>query len=173
MNANGEGRIVVGVANTLAGYQALRYAVDQARQRGLRLIAVHSFEYAHPESWEWRTAMAEQALAEMEGAFVEALGGWPDDLEIDRVIEPGPPGRLLAATADRSEDSLVIGGSSQRSRLYWRPTATTLKLCSRLTVCPVTVVPEPSLARAGSAHHRGGAIARDAERFLRERAHSG
>ena len=164
MNPHGVGRVVVGVTNTLAGYQALRFAVDQARQRGLTLIAVRSFEYTHTESWEWRVAMAKQAHAEMDEAFSEALGDWPADLAIEVVVEPGPPGRLLTTTADRPEDLLVIGGSSRRAGLHWRPT--TLTLCSRLAVCPLTVVPEPTLARAGSMHQLGRGVAHDAERFL-------
>ncbi len=173
MGTKRAGRIVVGVANTLAGYEALRFAVEQARQRAAPLIAVRSLPANRTEPFEWRAALAEQAKLEIIEAFREALGGVPADLTVQAVTEVGPAAVLLTETADCPDDLLVIGGPGGRGRRRWRPTGQVVKQCSRLARCPVTVVPAPSLARAKSVHHLGRGMIDDAERFLRSRLSGG
>ncbi|MGE5156245.1 MAG: universal stress protein [Betaproteobacteria bacterium] len=166
MNTTNSGRVVVGVDNTLAGYQALRFAVQQARQRGVPLIAVRAFARARFDSLEWRIAITVQAEAEIDECFVDALGGRPTDIDIESVVEPGPAGRLLCVTANRADDMLVIGGSTRRPAWRWFAPARTARRCAQSATCPVTVIPEPIMARSRSLGHLGRGIADDAARFL-------
>jgi hypothetical protein len=94
MDEAAAGRVVVGVADTLAGYQALRYAVEQARQRQQPLIAVRAL----PPGWS------------------EALRSVPSDVSVAVAAEVGSPADVLAAVANRADDLMVIGGSSSRDR---------------------------------------------------------
>ncbi len=171
METTGAGRIVVGVANTLAGYQALRFAVEQARGTGRPLVVVRTFPHSRKESWEWRMVMARQARAGVIEAFVEAFGAIPADLTITVIVEPGPAGAALARAADQPDDLIVVGGSSRRRG--WRPKAVVAQACARLAVCPITVVPEPVMTRAGSVDHLARSVAGDADRFLRTRVTTG
>jgi nucleotide-binding universal stress UspA family protein len=166
MNSTNAGRVVVGVANTLAGYQALRFAVQQARQRGVSLIAVRAIPLARSDFLEWRIAIAMQAEVEIDECFVDAVGGRPTDIDIEVVVEPGPAGRLLCTTANRAEDLLVIGGSSRRPAWRRRAPARTARQCAQSATCPVTVIPEPIMASSGPLGHLGRGIAHDAARFL-------
>ena len=67
------GRVVVGVGRSLGAYQALRYAVEEARRRDVRLVAVRTFHLANGEEGLANAALLTSAAAEqVRYAFTEA-----------------------------------------------------------------------------------------------------
>jgi nucleotide-binding universal stress UspA family protein len=166
MEPNGNGQVVVGVCATHAGFQAIRYAVTEARRRGQPLVAVRAYRPANPEIGSpFRHALAESVAEELTRALVEALGAVPTDIPVRGLIRAGSPGRVLAAVADRPADLIVIGGSGAR-RWTGRRRAGTARQCSRLAVCPVVIVPPPVLARSGSERRLAQYAADTATAFL-------
>lgn len=164
-----KGRVLVGIAPTLAGYQALRYAVGEARRRRAELLVVRTYRASGtgagvvPRSV--LTAVARDQIAQV---VRDALGGWPAGVRVREVIREGAPGAVLCATADRPGDVIIIGGSGR-----WRPwggrRGTVARRCAR-AACPVTIVPPPSLQRALPATRPARAAVMAAEAVLRAAA---
>jgi nucleotide-binding universal stress UspA family protein len=166
MAGSGAGRVVVGVCRSLGGYQALRYAVAQARKRGAALVAVRAYSVGLPREAFWRSALGEAAVAEIAAAFTEALGEMPRDVSIRVVVHEGSPGPLLVASADSEDDLLVIGGSgTHRMTRAW--SAAVARYCARHARCPVVIAPVPAMARSRGAGRLARAVALAAEQSLR------
>jgi nucleotide-binding universal stress UspA family protein len=164
-----EGRVVVGVANTVAGYQALRFAVGYARQRGAPLVAVRAVPFrSAADAWpETRQALFDAATGEVMTAFTEAFGRMPEGVAITMELRSGPPAEVLLSVATRPDDLLVIGAAGGRWRLPgW--TARTARRCLRLAACPVVAVPASELAQHDARRGRGRKLAHDVDVFLRE-----
>jgi nucleotide-binding universal stress UspA family protein len=140
-------RVVVGVSESLAGLQALRYAVQEARRRQSTVYAVRAWQFNAP----WRgydTDLCRQDLAAaadetLANAFDSAMGGIPDDLTVTLAVIEGEPAHALVVTAHRDDDLLVLGGSTRRFSFG----ASIVRHCVRRASCPVLVVPAPVLAR--------------------------
>jgi nucleotide-binding universal stress UspA family protein len=165
MTGSEPGRVVVGVCRSLGGYQALRYAVAQARERGATLVAVRAYSASAPREMWWRSALAESAASEVAAAFTDALGGMPRDVIIRVAVSEGLPGPVLVGSADRADDLLVIGGSgSHRLTRAW--SAAVARYCARHAQCPVLIAPVPAMARAGGAGRLARAVAFAAEESL-------
>jgi nucleotide-binding universal stress UspA family protein len=159
-------RVVVGVGRSLGAYQALRYAVAEARRRSAVLVAVRTFHLANGDEGVLNAALLTRAAAEqVRSAFTEAVGELPPDLEIDIVVLMGPPGCALVSVADRESDLLIIGGCGAR-RLGRLRTAATARFCARHSICPVVIVPPSALARSGQTERLARHTARDVEDFL-------
>src|SRR5262245_6120397 len=124
MDERKDDRVIVGVAASIAGLQAVRRAVEEARRRGAPLLAVRAWQF--PSTWQGpdatrlRQEIAEGARAELREAFDLALGGQPDDVDVRSVVVQGPPHRVLVAQADRDGDLLVVGVHTHRH--WWFPT---------------------------------------------------
>ena len=148
------GPIVVGVDGSPAAQAALRWAADEARLRGARLVAVHAWSYVPPAPIGEPSLMPmpsgdlagqlvaerEAARAELEAALGEAFpGGAPVELE-SRIVE-GDPAQALESEATDAE--LVVVGSRGRSSIA----SVLLGSVSRHVVdharCPVVVVKAP------------------------------
>jgi len=151
--SNIAGRIVVGVDGSTGSLQALRYAVGHARAVGGLLVPVLAWtppggesayrrQHASPSSWDWRPG-AEQRLRT---AFDEALGGLPGDLDVDMTPRRGPAGQVLVATANRSNDLLVVG-AGRRGTLRNALHASTSHYCLTHAQCTVIAVAPSPLAR--------------------------
>ncbi len=166
MAGSDAGRVVVGVCRSIGGYQALRYAVAQARVRGAGLVAVRAFSVAAPREALWRSALGEAAVAEVAAAFTEALGEVPRDVCTQVVVHEGSPGPVLVASADREDDLLVIGGSGTH-RLSRAWSATVARYCARHAQCPILIAPVPAMARSRGAGRLARAVAFAAEESLR------
>ncbi|HEX6870761.1 MAG TPA: universal stress protein [Micromonosporaceae bacterium] len=156
-----EARVVVGIAESLSGLQALRYAVQEARRRGLTLRAVRAWQFDVP--WRgsdidlWRQESAELAATAVRHAFDLALGGVPPDLAVEFAVAEGDPAAALVACAEHEDDVLVIGASHRHG---WRSYFGVTRWCVRRASCPVIVVPPPALAR----ERRQRALVRDLQR---------
>src|SRR4051812_2739939 len=71
------GCVIVGVAQSTAGLQALRWAVAEARRRGTELVAVRAWRFNaasqspalySPAPQQWRRTFADAAKAELHDA---------------------------------------------------------------------------------------------------------
>jgi nucleotide-binding universal stress UspA family protein len=166
MAGSDAGRVVVGVCQSLGGYQALRFAVAQARERGGTLVAVRAYSVAAPRDAWWRSALVEAAVAEVAAAFTDALGRMPRDVRVQVAVHEGSPGPVLVASADREDDLLIIGGSgAHRMTRAW--SAGVARYCARHAHCPVLIAPVPAMARSRGAGRLARAVALAAEESLR------
>lgn len=167
MDTLGTSRVIVGVSATLAGYQALRYAAAHAAMHDVPMVAVRAYQTPGPGNGpQWRDMLAALAREELITAFVDALGGIPTHIHVDRVAVDGVPGPTLVAIASQPTDLLVIGGS-QPGRLSPYRRAAVARHCSRHAMCPVVIVPPPAILRGKSEDQLARAVARDAEQLLR------
>ena len=150
MSGERAGRVIVGISETLAGYQALRYAVGEVRRRGGELIAVRAYSYSHyGAASQFQGLLEDAAQTIVTCALTEALGGPPRDIRIRVVLREGRPGQALTEPAVRTDDLIVIGGSRRSSLIHSR--GRVARDCSRMARCPVVVVPAPEMAFIGSA----------------------
>jgi Universal stress protein family len=164
VDARSQRRVIVGVSASPSGLQALRYAVDQARERTALLVAVRTFR-ASGSGAALRGVGRAVAVAEVATAFEHACGGLPPGIDTIVVIEEGSAGRMLVTEASSEHDLLVIGGSGVR-RLGVLRRATTARRCARDAICAVVIVPLPMLARAGRVKQLLRSMATDVDRLL-------
>jgi nucleotide-binding universal stress UspA family protein len=165
----GSGRVVVGVSDTLAGYEALRFAVDAARELRTSLIAVRAVRTTPAaDSWpELRQALHDVAAAEVARTFDQAVGGEPSDIDVAVRTESGSPHRILTSVANRPDDLLVVGAATRHHA--WPSIGDVVRHCTRGAACPVVVVPARGMARSASLARLGRAVVDDVEAFLRDR----
>jgi nucleotide-binding universal stress UspA family protein len=162
-------RVVVGVSESLAGLEALRVAVAEARQREVQLVAVRAWAYKattrEPGVARWRREISSQAVRALTRAFTTAMGGPPADVATELIVVEGLPEKVLVAQADRPDDLLVIGAPSDG---FWWPTRTlVVRRCVRRAGCQVLVVPRPELARLGKTGAMARILRRETEGFTR------
>jgi nucleotide-binding universal stress UspA family protein len=161
-------RVVVGVGESLAALEALRYAVAEARRRGSVLCAVRVDQYGVSRRGHGQDLypawLAEHAPRVIRRAFDQAMGGPPHDLKVELTIVEGAVATMLVAQASNEADLLVVG-ASVRGR--WAAAFSTVdRHCVRLALCPVVVVPPPALARTHGTSALRRAIRREAERYV-------
>ncbi len=162
------GRVVVGVGESLAALQALRYAVTEARRRGSALRAVRVWRAGTPWSGfdvdPGRIVAGAAAESTIRRSFEQAMGGLPRDLDFELIAVEGAVGPALVRQASNDDDLLVVGAPSRRR---WRFLQSTVdQACARLASCPVVVVPAPALARNHGGRALTRAIKREAERIV-------
>ncbi|NJC71309.1 universal stress protein [Planosporangium thailandense] len=137
MDTQRRARVVVGVSQSLAGLQALRYGTAEARRRRVPVYAVRAWQveptWAGPDPWRY-----------IDGAFDLAMGGVPADIDVAVVAAEGRADVVLTGYAGYAEDLLVRGTAGR-----WWP-SWLVRACTRQATCPVTVVPPPELARGAS-----------------------
>jgi nucleotide-binding universal stress UspA family protein len=144
-------RIVVGVHGSLGSLQALRWAAGEARDREVPLVPVIAWvppggdlaERSHPSLY-LRRLWYEAARARLEAAFDEGLGGVPDGLRVQPLVERGDTGPVLVDVAGQPGDLLVIGTGRRRpvSRALRRSVG---RYCLAHASCPVLAVPPSRL----------------------------
>ncbi len=136
-------RVVVGVDDSLSGLAAIRTAVAEARLRKLPLLALRSRT----------TALACVDSTTITTAFLEALGTYPTDVEIDTTvtflsIRDG----LCAAAADPRD--LIVVGTSGKGPWHALWSGSVARAVSSRARCPVLAVPAPEMARTVRRPHR-------------------
>jgi nucleotide-binding universal stress UspA family protein len=144
-------RIVVGVHGSLGSLQALRYAADEARERGVPLVPVIAWvppggdvaERGRPSPY-LRRVWREAACERLNAAFDEGLGGLPADLRVEPHVERGETGPVLAALADEPGDLLVIG-TGRRSPVVRALRKSAGRYLLAHAKCPVVAVPPSAL----------------------------
>jgi nucleotide-binding universal stress UspA family protein len=145
------GTIVVGVDGSAASLEALRWAADEARLRGARLVALHAWVFvpAAPIGDPGMIAIpagdlagqleaeTEAARAELADSIARVLGPEPD-VEVEARLTENDAAEALVAESESAD--LVVVGSHGRSGLR----AAILGSVSRTVVdhahCPVVVV---------------------------------
>jgi nucleotide-binding universal stress UspA family protein len=171
MSTTRDPRIVVGVDDTLAGLQALRFAVAEARRRGVMLRAIRAWQYGTPwyglDTGIRQAELVDDAAMTIVNVFRQALGGLPSNVVVEAQAVEGLPAVVLTDQASSEGDLLVVGRS--RRRLF----APRVDLhCVRLAVCPVVTVAAPMLA-AGAGAADGRDVVSAAEALLRDAVHHG
>lgn len=148
------GTIVVGVDGSAASLEALRWAAEEARLRGARVVALHAWVFvpAAPIGDPGMIAIpagdlvgqleaeTEAARTEVAVAVAQVFGPEPD-VEVEQRLTESEPGEALVAESESAD--LVVVGSHGRSGLR----AAILGSVSRHVVeharCPVVVVRVP------------------------------
>ena len=138
--------IVVGIDDSPAAREALRWAAAEARMRGAHLRVVHAWSppYAaagpsfvpelEPEVPETVRRRAIE-LIDHELAQIERI----DRLDVERiVIEDAPAPALLAAAADAD---LLVVGSRGRGGFVGLLLGSVSQQCAQHTTCPIVIVP--------------------------------
>jgi nucleotide-binding universal stress UspA family protein len=162
------------VDDSLAGLEALRFAVAEARRRGVTLRAIRAWRpgpsWCGTDAGPSRAELADQAVLTTVSAFRLAMGGRPRGITVEAFAIEGPTVRVLVTQAEGEGDLLVVG----RSRRRWlRPSGVDVQ-CVRTAQCPVVAVAAPALARTrGSGGlRRSNGLRRDvvsaAEALIRE-----
>ncbi|MEO7754805.1 MAG: universal stress protein, partial [Terracoccus sp.] len=136
------GSVVVGIDGTAGSAGALRYAVQQARQRHRHLRLVHArprYEGTSPIDPYLREQIEETGRSLLSAARDQAEKMAPD-LTITTVLESGSRVAVLTRVADGGE-LLVLGRETRKGfdRLLFG--ATTAAVAARATV-PTAVVPD-------------------------------
>jgi nucleotide-binding universal stress UspA family protein len=167
------GRVVVGVDGSLAGLQALRWAVDEARRREADVYAVRAWQFhmawQGAEVGQWRNEIQQEAVAEVRTAFQDALGAVPADVTVQAVAAEGPVAEALIEYAYLEDDLIVVGASSRR----WGSRRGVGGTCLRSALCPVVVVPPPVLARSSSLRALSRQLSRETEEYVSARERPG
>jgi nucleotide-binding universal stress UspA family protein len=138
--------IVVGVDDSTEAAAALRWAAEEARLRGARLLVVHAWDWPYREQLgeiadealdsKGFAAAAETVLATIVQA---ALGDDMGDVPLEQHTEEGAPARVLLAAA-RSADLLVVGARG-RGGFHGLRLGSVSQHCARHAPCPVVIVP--------------------------------
>jgi nucleotide-binding universal stress UspA family protein len=170
MSATRKPRIVVGVDDTLAGMQALRFAVAEARRRGVVLRAIRAWQYGMPwygpDLAPRHAELVDEAAMTIVNAFQDAMGGMPHDIVVEAQAIEGAPAVVLVDQANSDRDLLVVGRS--RRRLFGRLRVDAR--CMRSATCPVVTVAAPVLAADGDATGLGRDVVSAADALLRNAA---
>jgi nucleotide-binding universal stress UspA family protein len=151
VTAAGFDRVVVGISGSLGNLAAVHAAVTEARRSQSLLIAVLAWAPPGGETGyrraPWKPLLdlcKEQAEATLEGAFADALGGRPADVQLTSVLIRGAVGASLLGLAHRPSDLLVIGAGRQGRLARFRHGSVT-RYCLAHARCPVLAVPQPEM----------------------------
>ncbi len=145
------GRIIVGVHGSLGSLQALRYAADEARLRGVPLLPVTAWvppggdiaERRHSSPY-LRKIWREDAWQRLWAAFDAGLGGVPADLRVEPHVARGEFGPVLVDIADQPDDLLIIG-TGRRPGLGRALRRSVSRYCLAHAKCPVLAIPPSAL----------------------------
>lgn len=136
-------RVVVGVGEDVKESEAVRFAVGEARRRGVPLEAVRAWRCPAHESTDHPLMSGEPARLHEERAVEDleaALRDVPADIDVRRRTVEGHARRVLLA-ASQEADLLVVGARRREGHLglqLGRIAHTAL----HHSACPVAVVPQ-------------------------------
>jgi nucleotide-binding universal stress UspA family protein len=160
-SSNGRPTVVVGVDGSAGSLEALRWALEEARLRNVRLRAIHSWIYLHalvpalvgyPYTAEAAeldaadtTATARQAAETVLDQAFAALGD-TDHVEVERAIVQGPAAQVLIDAV--SEHDLLVVGSRGHGGFAGLLLGSVSHQCAQHAPCPVVIVRTTSAANA-------------------------
>ncbi|MEV6291424.1 universal stress protein [Streptomyces sp. NPDC051896] len=137
------GRIVVGVGEKLADADAMRFAVEEARRRGVPLEAVRAWRCPAHETTDHPLLAGEPARLHEERAaevLEVALRDVPADVEVHRrTVEGHARQVLIGASADAD---LLVVGARRREGHHGLRLGRVAHAVLHHAVCPVAVVPQ-------------------------------
>lgn len=137
------GRVVVGVGEKPAGSAAVRFAVEEARRRGVTLDVVRAWRCPAHESTDHPLMTGEPArLHEQHAveAMDAALQDIPGDVESHRRVVEGHARNVLVG-ASRDADLLIVG-AKRRPRSFGLQLGRVAHGVLHHSTCPVVIVPE-------------------------------
>jgi nucleotide-binding universal stress UspA family protein len=131
--------VVVGVDASPRGEAALAFAFDAAAERGVPLVAVHTWGYPPGDA---RTApMWSEFIDEAERDLAESLAGWTEkypDLSVRRIVSHSSPARRLRELSEEAQ--LVVVGSRGHGELVGLILGSVSNAMVHGAACPVAVV---------------------------------
>ena len=136
---SGDGRIIVGLDNSLNGAEALKWAVAEGARTESPVTAVYAYDAASGLSAEEARRHAEDEL-EMSVRSVVGHRELPVHLDAKTVV--GHPGEALAAQAEGAD--LLVVGHRRRGAVARALLGSVSRHCARTASCPVVVVPTPA-----------------------------
>lgn len=138
-----EPTIAIGVDESPASLNALRFAVDEAKRRGGRVLAITAWtwlgEYAQYTPITDRRGQADLAKVAQDRTIRHALANVTDVPPIDRHVVEGTPEEMLVHTA--SDAALLVVGTNHKGPLKRILSASVSDYCVRHSRVPVAVVP--------------------------------
>lgn len=151
---NGTPKLVVGVDGSDGNLAAVKWAVDEARDRGASLIAVYAwhiptFAYSAPYFVPVSAdEMSEQGRKILDAALTEA-GADTADVDL-RVVEGNTPGVIRNIASEPAVDLVVVGSRGRRSATDLLLGSTSHSLSHE---CPKPLVIVPTAATAPTHGH--------------------
>jgi nucleotide-binding universal stress UspA family protein len=127
------GRIAVGVGENAESAAAVRFALDEARLRGVPLDAVRAWRCPAHESLDNGRLSGEAAL---EAALQDA----PADVQVHRRTFEGPARQVLSALSTGAD--LLVVGARRREGHYGLQLGRVAHAVLHHSACPVAVVPQ-------------------------------
>ena len=152
-------RVVVGVSGSAGSLQALRYAVELARNDNAALVPVLAWTPPGGELADRRSpcpplrAIWKQAAWERLWKAIDlAIGGPPAEPGFSPAVVRGEAGLVLTTVATRPGDVLVIGAGRQGAvrRLL---ACKVSRYCLAHAACPMIAVPPTQLATHAQGLH--------------------
>jgi nucleotide-binding universal stress UspA family protein len=137
------GRVAVGVGDNAESAAAVRFAVDEARLRGVPLDAVRAWRRPAHESIEHGQLTGEAARRHAERAaevLEAALRDVPADAEVRRRTVEGPARQVLTAVS--AEADLLVVGARRREGHHGLQLGRVAHAVLHHAACPVAVVPQ-------------------------------
>ena len=142
------GRIVVGVDGSDGSLAALRWAGDEAQQRGASLHVVHAWLAPYVGDISGMAAIAsgqdafEVAARQVLDQSVEAAGPALTDLPVDRALVHGDAASTLLSAAADAE--LLVVGARGHGGFIGLLLGSVSSQCTHHAPCPVVIVPPVS-----------------------------
>ncbi|MFI6931846.1 universal stress protein [Streptomyces sp. NPDC050287] len=133
------GRVVVGVGEEGKASEAIRFACEEARLRGVPLEAVRAWRWPARESTDHPLLAGQPARLHEERAaeaLQTALLDAPHDVDLRRRTAEGHPWKVLV-DASRHADLLVVGSRRRHGHL-----GRVAHAALHHSACPVAVVPQ-------------------------------
>jgi nucleotide-binding universal stress UspA family protein len=135
------GPVVVGVDGSATSEAAIAFAFDEAAVRGVRLLAVHTWNDVRPTLVD-PTMIDYAKLEDGERAELsEQLAGWREkypDVDVRPIVVRGRPTQTLLRYAGQAE--LVVVGSRGRGGFAGMVLGSTSHTLITHAICPVVVV---------------------------------
>jgi nucleotide-binding universal stress UspA family protein len=137
---SGQGRILVGIDGSPQASAGLIWAIEEARLRGLGLRIIYAFpalvSFFGTTAHEYYSHVEKEAKS----TFDQAMAAAPpmDDLNVERVVEPGNPAEVLVEASRGA--SLLVVGSHGRDGFRGMLLGSVPSHCVHHAHCPVVVV---------------------------------
>jgi len=139
--------VVVGIDGSEASRAALRWAADEAKQRGAALRVVHTWDHPYsvpgPHTQTGRPKVDEEVTErrlaeelldrELAATGVEATG-----IRVERELVEGPPAKRLLGAAEGAD--LLVIGSDRHPKLVDIPLGRVGRECVQHSPCPIVIV---------------------------------
>jgi nucleotide-binding universal stress UspA family protein len=138
------GKIVVGIDGSDASVAALRWALEEARLRGLKIVAVHAHTLPHVSTTSQALHLIETGLDAYRAAGAEILeraladAEAADDVDVERRVIEGPPASALLDAAEDAE--LLVVGSRGHGGFAALLLGSVSEQCAHHSPCPVVIV---------------------------------